>query len=94
MGLHLATLFTGAAVGALVTYIAKDEHARKTAEGFIDATGQAFVALLGRITPERKAGEAHEASAQGVTETGEEAPKQAGPPSEGERAAGAEEAVH
>jgi len=54
MGLHVGALLTGAAVGALVTYITKDEDVRKTVERFIDGSVDAFQAFLSRITPEKK----------------------------------------
>ena len=53
MGLHLTTLLTGAAIGALLTYITKDEEVRKTVERFIDGSIAAFKRFLERITPEQ-----------------------------------------
>jgi len=53
--MHITSLIIGAAIGALVTYITKDEDARKTVERFIDGAGDAFQAFLKRITPEKTA---------------------------------------
>lgn len=49
----LMTFIGGAAVGTLVTYLAKNEDARKTAERFIDGMGLAFTDFLHRMTPDR-----------------------------------------
>lgn len=49
----LMTFVAGAAVGTLVTYLAKNDEARKTAERFIDGMGASFTDLLHRLTPER-----------------------------------------
>mgnify|MGYP001816430806 CR=1 FL=1 len=56
----LLTFIGGAAVGTLVTYLAKNPEARKTAERFIDGMGEAFTGFLQRMTPgaeNRQAGE-------------------------------------
>jgi hypothetical protein len=45
------TFIGGAAVGTLVTYLAKNEEARKTVDGFIDGVGKKFTDLLQRVTP-------------------------------------------
>ena len=50
----LMTFIGGAAVGALVTYVSKNEEARKAVEHFIDSTGDAFTAYVRRITPGRQ----------------------------------------
>ena len=47
----LMTFIGGAAVGAFVTYLTKNEDARKSVEHFVDSTGQAFTDFLGRVTP-------------------------------------------
>ena len=47
----LMTFIGGAAVGTLVTYLAKNEDARKTVERFIDGVGVAFTDFLRRMTP-------------------------------------------
>jgi len=65
MGLHLAALMTGAAVGGLVTYVVKDEQVRKSVEDFIDGTGAAFSRLLQKMTPNQD-----EAAAPEVLEAG------------------------
>jgi hypothetical protein len=49
----LMTFIGGAAVGTLVTYLAKNEEARKTTERFIDGLGTSFTDFLHRITPQR-----------------------------------------
>jgi hypothetical protein len=59
----LMTFIGGAAVGTLVTYLAKNEDARKKVEHFIDGVGEAFTDFLHRMTPgagEKTAGSAHE----------------------------------
>jgi len=48
----LMTFIGGAAVGTLVTYLTKNEDARKSVEHFIDGMGQAFTDFLGRVTPD------------------------------------------
>jgi hypothetical protein len=48
----LLTFIGGAAVGTLVTYLVKNEQARKTVDGFIDGVGKRFTDLLQRATPE------------------------------------------
>ena len=40
-------------VGTLVTYLAKNEEARKTTERFVDGVGASFTDFLHRVTPER-----------------------------------------
>ncbi|MEN8180679.1 MAG: hypothetical protein ABFS39_18945 [Pseudomonadota bacterium] len=50
----LMTFIGGAAVGTLVTYMAKNEHTRKTVERFIDGVGVTFTDFLHRMTPDRK----------------------------------------
>ena len=47
----LMTFIGGAAVGTLVTYLVKNEEARKTVEGFIDGVGKRFTDLVHRATP-------------------------------------------
>lgn len=47
----LMSFIGGAAVGTLVTYLAKNEDARKTVEHFIDGVGVAFTDFLHRMTP-------------------------------------------
>ncbi|MDJ0807994.1 MAG: hypothetical protein QNJ78_14325 [Gammaproteobacteria bacterium] len=47
----LMTFVGGALVGTLVTYLAKNEEARKTTERFVDAVGAAFTDYLHRVTP-------------------------------------------
>lgn len=42
---------TGAAIGAFIIYITKDEEARKATERFIDGTARAIKNLLRRLTP-------------------------------------------
>ena len=53
MGLHVATLLTGVALGTLVAYMTKDEELRKTVERFIDGCMDSFKAFLVRVTPEK-----------------------------------------
>lgn len=93
MGLHIATLITGAAVGALVIYITKDEDARKAMERFIDGSGHMFKALLRRITPE-KTGEFPEGRERVIAAPEKEASEEstASPPKE--QPADSEKAVH
>lgn len=47
----LMTFIGGAAVGTLVTYLAKNEEARKTVDRFIDGMGKSFTDFLHRMTP-------------------------------------------
>ena len=47
----LLTFIGGAAVGTLVTYLVKNEEARKAVEGFIDGVGKRFTDLLHGATP-------------------------------------------
>jgi hypothetical protein len=51
----LFTFIGGAAVGTLVTYLVKNEEARKTVDGFIDGVGKQFTDLLHRVTPGKPA---------------------------------------
>jgi len=46
------TFIGGAAVGSLLTYMAKNQETSETVENFIDAMGRAFTDLLRRITPD------------------------------------------
>ncbi|MGD8590314.1 MAG: hypothetical protein PVG22_15925 [Chromatiales bacterium] len=63
----LITFIGGAAVGTLVTYLVKNEEARKAVEGFIDGMGKRFTDLMHRATP--NPGEAAEqAEAEPVAE--------------------------
>jgi hypothetical protein len=50
----LMTFIGGAAVGTLVTYIAKNKEARQTVENFVDGVGAAFTETLHRLTPEKE----------------------------------------
>ncbi len=59
----LMSFIGGAAVGTLVTYLSKNEEARKKVEHFIDGMGEAFTDFLHRMTPgagEKTAGSAQE----------------------------------
>ena len=47
----MLTFIGGAAVGTLVTYLAKNEEARKSVERFIDGMGTSFIDLIKRLTP-------------------------------------------
>lgn len=93
MGLHVAAMITGAAMGALVTYITKDEEARKTVERFIDGTGDAFQAFLRRITPEKTAGVEDAAEADATVVEIEPAGEPSDPPGT-EKAGAAEKSMH
>jgi hypothetical protein len=66
----LITFIGGAAVGTLVTYLVKNEEARKTAEQFIDSVGTAFTDFLHRMTPDkaRQSETTERAAAQESTE--------------------------
>lgn len=44
-------LITGAAIGAFIVFITKDEEARKATERFIDGTGKILKSILRRLTP-------------------------------------------
>lgn len=93
MGLHLATLVTGAAVGTLVIYVTKDEDARKTMERFIDGTGEAFMAFLRRITPE-KTGDIHKESGAEIAVAEKKPSEESTAPPLKEQTADGEKAVH
>ena len=45
------TFIGGAAVGTLVTYLVKNEEARKAVDGFINGVGKRFTDLVHRATP-------------------------------------------
>ncbi|MEN8167408.1 MAG: hypothetical protein ABFR65_08035 [Pseudomonadota bacterium] len=65
----LMTFIGGAAVGTLVTYLAKNEEARKKVEHFIDGMGEAFTDFLHRMTPgaaEKTAGPENEPESETV----------------------------
>jgi hypothetical protein len=47
----LMTFIGGAAVGTLVTYLVKNEEARKAVDEFIDGVGKRFTDLVHRATP-------------------------------------------
>ena len=47
----LMTFIGGAAVGTLVTYLTKNEAARKKVERFVDGVGESFTDFLHRMTP-------------------------------------------
>jgi hypothetical protein len=47
----LISFIGGAAVGTLVTYLAKNEEARKTVDRFIEGMGESFTGFLHRMTP-------------------------------------------
>jgi hypothetical protein len=64
--MHVTAMIIGAAIGALVTYITKDDDARKTVGRFIDGAGGAFKGFVQRITPEKTA-EAREKEEMEVT---------------------------
>ncbi len=44
-------LITGAAIGAFIVYITKDEEARRATERFIDGTGRLVKRIIRRLTP-------------------------------------------
>jgi hypothetical protein len=69
----LMTFIGGAAVGTLVTYLVKNEEARKAVEGFIDGLGKRFTDLVHRATPARE-DEIEEAAAE-PAEAAEQKPK-------------------
>jgi hypothetical protein len=62
------TFLGGAAVGTLVTYLAKNEEARKAVDGFVDGVGKRFTDVLRRVTPKTEE-VAEEAEAEPVAET-------------------------
>ena len=66
----LMTFIGGAAVGTLVTYLVKNEEARKTVEDFIDGVGKGFTDLLHRATPNTEQ-EAEQAAAEPTAEAAE-----------------------
>jgi hypothetical protein len=72
----MLTFIGGAAVGTLVTYLAKNEEARKNVEKFIDGMGSSFIGLIKRLTPEHE-----EQTAASETETTAETPQRATPAS-------------
>jgi len=74
----LLTFIGGAAVGTLVTYLVKNEQARKTVDGFIDGAGKRFTDLLQRATPET-AGQAAPEPATQATEKPKTAKRAARP---------------
>jgi hypothetical protein len=71
----LMTFIGGAAVGTLVTYLVKNEEARKAVDGFIDGVGKRFTDLVQRTTPKTEE-VAEQAEAEPVAEA-EEKPKAA-----------------
>ena len=44
-------LVTGAAIGAFIVYITKDEEARRATERFIDGTARVIKNIIRRLTP-------------------------------------------
>jgi len=48
------TFIGGAAVGSLLTYMAKNKDTREAVENFIDGMGEVFTDLLRQITPDTK----------------------------------------
>ena len=62
------TFMGGAAVGTLVTYLVKNDEARKAVDGFVDGVGKWFTNVLHRATPKTEEVVA-EAEAEPVVET-------------------------
>lgn len=67
----MLTFIGGAAVGSLITYLSKNEEARKSVEHFIDSMGSAFTDFVKRVTP----GESKQAEASETETTAEVADK-------------------
>lgn len=82
------TFIGGAAVGTFITYLTKNEEARKSVERFIDSAGQAFTDFLRRVTPV-SSGQASDSTAGPERKTAKKG-KPAGKPAQSRRTAKAQ----